>query len=83
MSGMDLDLVIAQAIDQAISEGRLEAIDGVPGTCHVLVQHILGCPMRRTQGRDDRCGCGNRLVITLHTGESADCQSCVQRPSEH
>jgi hypothetical protein len=80
---MSLDETIARALQAAIVAGQIKAIDGVPDVCHVLIQHATHCPMRSTRGQDQRCTCGSRLGITIHSGESADCQACAERPSEH
>lgn len=80
---MSLDQIIAKALQVAIAEGRISAVEGVPGACHVLVQHRIGCPVRRSQGREDRCTCGDAVQITLHAGEHADCATCAERGYEH
>jgi len=81
-SRMSLDRIIAQTLATAISEGRIPATEGVPGSCHAF-RHVPTCPMRLTRGQDDRCTCGDDLRITLHPGELADCSDCARREHAH
>jgi hypothetical protein len=82
---MSLDDLVARAIALAVAEGRLPSVEGLAlvHPCHVLLGHLTACPMRRTQGRDENCTCGDRLTITLHAGDYGDCEACAERPSEH
>jgi hypothetical protein len=80
---MSLDQLIARAVAAAIQAGKIPAGEDGVGACHVLVQHRIGCPVRRSHGRDDRCTCGEAVQITLHSGEHADCETCAGRPNEH
>ena len=80
---MSLDRIIARVVAAAISEGKIPAGEDGVGACHVIVRHAAACPVQLTRGQSDRCTCGDRLRITLHPGEHADCKTCAERPSEH
>jgi hypothetical protein len=79
---MNMDRIAAEAVAQAIREGRISAAPDGTGACHILVRHRLTCPAYVSRGTAD-CNCGRALRLDLHDGESRDCHICLERGHEH